>query len=74
MLLYNLRSFEAVKDRITFYMGQFNEYVRGFQMDLVFFRDAMVHLMIVSRILSMPRWELQHIEYAYKFNANNSSL
>lgn len=46
---------QVVKDRIMWYMGQFNEYVRGFQMDLVFFHDALVHLMIISRTLSMPR-------------------
>lgn len=47
---------EVVKNRVYFYMGQFNEYVRGFHMDLVFFHDALVHLMIVSRIISMPRY------------------
>ncbi|XP_039952580.1 dynein heavy chain 8, axonemal [Bactrocera tryoni] len=48
-------SFDFVKQKVHFYMSQFNEYIRGFTMDLVFFRDALVHLMIVSRILSMPR-------------------
>uniref|UniRef100_A0A1A9WR67 AAA+ ATPase domain-containing protein n=1 Tax=Glossina brevipalpis TaxID=37001 RepID=A0A1A9WR67_9MUSC len=48
-------SLEKVRERVTWYMGQFNEYVRGYHMDLVFFRDALVHLMIVSRIVSMPR-------------------
>lgn len=46
---------DQVKDRVLWYMGQFNEYVRGFHMDMVFFLDALVHLIIVSRILSMPR-------------------
>ncbi|KAI8124809.1 axonemal, Dynein heavy chain 8 [Lucilia cuprina] len=48
-------SMETVKNRIFWYMGQFNEYVRGFHLDMVFFHDALVHLMIVSRIISMPR-------------------
>uniref|UniRef100_A0A1I8M6Y8 AAA+ ATPase domain-containing protein n=1 Tax=Musca domestica TaxID=7370 RepID=A0A1I8M6Y8_MUSDO len=48
-------SMDQVKDRVLWYMGQFNEYVRGFHMDMVFFHDALVHLIIVSRILSMPR-------------------
>lgn len=47
---------DQVKDRVLWYMGQFNEYVRGFHMDMVFFHDALVHLIIVSRILSMPRY------------------
>ncbi|XP_013102946.2 dynein axonemal heavy chain 8 [Stomoxys calcitrans] len=50
-----ISSMEQVKDRVTWYMSQFNEYVRGFHMDMVFFHDALVHLIIVSRILSMPR-------------------
>ncbi|KAG7190763.1 hypothetical protein KM043_006835 [Ampulex compressa] len=36
-------------------MEQFNEYVRGMHLDLVFFHDALVHLMRVSRILGVPR-------------------
>ncbi|XP_037951167.1 dynein heavy chain 8, axonemal [Teleopsis dalmanni] len=48
-------SFDFVKQKVAFYMGQFNEYVRGFHMDLVFFQDALIHLIIVSRIISMPR-------------------
>lgn len=36
-------------------MQQFNEYVRATPLDLVFFHDALVHLIRVSRILGVPR-------------------
>lgn len=36
-------------------MDQFNEYIRGMHLDLVFFHDALVHLIRISRILGVSR-------------------
>ncbi|XP_049799902.1 dynein axonemal heavy chain 8-like [Schistocerca nitens] len=48
-------SFEFVTDKVRTFMAGYNETVRGAQMDLVFFRDALIHLMIISRIIRTPR-------------------
>lgn len=48
-------SYEFVIGKVQFYMQQFNEYVRGYHLDLVFFHDCLVHLMIISRIIRTPR-------------------
>ncbi|XP_026846872.1 dynein heavy chain 8, axonemal [Drosophila persimilis] len=48
-------SFDFVRAKVMHFMSQFNEYIRGYHMDLVFFMDALKHLIIVSRIISNPR-------------------
>ncbi|RLU26152.1 hypothetical protein DMN91_002318 [Ooceraea biroi] len=48
-------SYEIVIEKVQQNMEQFNEYIRGMRLDLVFFHDALVHLMRISRILGVPR-------------------
>uniref|UniRef100_A0A8D0CSV5 Dynein, axonemal, heavy chain 5 n=1 Tax=Sander lucioperca TaxID=283035 RepID=A0A8D0CSV5_SANLU len=48
-------SLDALAERLSVFQLQYNEAARGGAMDLVFFKDAMSHLMRISRILRTPQ-------------------
>ncbi|KAM4687754.1 dynein axonemal heavy chain 5 [Discoglossus pictus] len=50
-----IESFSHLKNRLNMFLQMFNESIRGAGMDMVFFRDAMIHLIKVSRIIRTPR-------------------
>ncbi|XP_077383165.1 dynein axonemal heavy chain 5 isoform X2 [Festucalex cinctus] len=49
-----IETFESLKGRLNIFLGLYNESVRGTGMDMVFFQDAMIHLVKVSRIIRTP--------------------
>nr|QWY73219.1 dynein heavy chain 5 [Hofstenia miamia] len=50
-----IESFDQLKAKLNEYQDQYNEAIRGANMDLVFFNDCMCHLMKISRIIRTPR-------------------
>ena len=50
LFFFKIPSFEGLEERLKMYLEQYNESIRGAGMDLVFFRDAMIHLMRVRDI------------------------
>lgn len=42
-----MESFESLKDRLNMFLSHYNESIRGTSMDMVFFQDAMIHLIKV---------------------------
>ncbi|KAL3320549.1 Dynein heavy chain 8, axonemal [Cichlidogyrus casuarinus] len=50
-----IESFDSLKEKLGSYMQMYNEAIRGGKLDLVFFKDAMSHLVKISRIIRTPK-------------------
>ncbi|XP_040552361.1 dynein axonemal heavy chain 5 isoform X2 [Gallus gallus] len=48
-------SLDYLAERLQMFMQQYNESIRGSKMDLVFFKDAITHLIKISRIIRAPQ-------------------
>lgn len=42
-----IKSFDSLMERLNMFLCHYNESIRGAGMDMVFFRDAMIHLVKV---------------------------
>ncbi|CAF0874531.1 unnamed protein product [Adineta ricciae] len=49
---------EALQTKLINSMNKMNGEIRGSNMDLVFFKDAMIHLLRISRVINMPKGHL----------------
>ncbi|XP_054207919.1 dynein axonemal heavy chain 5 isoform X7 [Homo sapiens] len=50
-----IESFSHLKERLNMFLQLYNESIRGAGMDMVFFADAMVHLVKISRVIRTPQ-------------------
>lgn len=46
-LIFQIPSFEFLCEKLQMYQRQYNDYIRGSFLDLVFFKDAMTHIIKV---------------------------
>ena len=49
-----IASFVSLEERLSYFLEQYNDILRGSNMDLVFFPDAMINLIKISRIIRNP--------------------
>uniref|UniRef100_A0A2K6PWZ9 Dynein axonemal heavy chain 5 n=1 Tax=Rhinopithecus roxellana TaxID=61622 RepID=A0A2K6PWZ9_RHIRO len=50
-----IESFSHLKQHLNMFLQLYNDSIRGAGMDMVFFADAMVHLVKISRVIRTPR-------------------
>ncbi|CAM4927444.1 unnamed protein product [Rotaria socialis] len=53
-----ISSWNVLETKLMSSMTKMNEEIRGSNMDLVFFKDAMIHLLRISRVINMPKGHL----------------